>query len=133
MAGAVNRVEAAAVLVTASTAKAAAVTTDVSFQDGIVQWIELTVPDGHFGLTGIQILSANGQAIPYTFGEYIVADDYTKTFDLVGQIDTGSWQAKCYNTDIFDHTFYLRFGVLDFGYAPASQPIPPLSTPPLLV
>jgi hypothetical protein len=128
-----NRIEAFAVTVTAGTAKTSAATTDVSFLDGIVQRIELDVPDGHFGLTGIQILSAHAQAIPYTFGDYIVADGHDFGWDLVGQIDTGSWQVKCFNTDVYDHTFYLRFSVLDFAYAPSTAPLPALAPTPVLV
>lgn len=124
-----NRIESFDVTVTAGTAKASAATTDVSFADGLVQRIELDVPPGHTGHTGIQILGAKGQLIPFTFGTFLVADDHDFGWDLVGVIDTGSFQVKAYNTDIYDHTFYLRFSVLDFGYAepgPAIAALPPV-------
>lgn len=130
---AVNRVEAFAVTVTANTAKASASTTDVSFPDGVVQRIELDVPNGHNGFTGIQILAALGQVIPFTKGAFLVADGHDFGWDMIGQIDTGSWQAKTYNTDVYDHTFYLRFSVLDFGYLTvATPPVAPVVTPVLV-
>ncbi len=133
MAPLANRIEAFAVLVTAGTAQTAAVTTDVSFADGLVQRIELDVPSGHVGLTGIQILSAKGQLIPYTFGTFLVANDHDFGWNMVGVIDTGSFQAKCFNADVFDHTFYLRFSVLDFAYATAAGRLDPLPPTPALV
>jgi hypothetical protein len=128
-----NRVESFDVLVAAGTAQAAAVTTDCTFQDGVLVRLELDVPDGHAGLTGIQILSAKGQMIPYTAGTFLVANDHQFGWDLVGQIDTGSFQVKAFNTDIYPHTFHVRFSVLDFAQIPAS-PAPPAAIPtPLLV
>lgn len=133
MAGAVNRVEAFAVLVPASTPVASPALTDVSFQDGIVQWIEVDVPSGHNRLTGLQVLAAHGQAIPYTAGEFLVVSARELHYDITGFIDTGSFQANAYNTDVYDHTFYLRFGVLDFAYVTQAQPVAPLPPPPALV
>lgn len=129
----VNRIEAASVLVPAGTASASPQLTDVSFQDGVVQWIEVDVPSGHNRLTGLQILAAHGQMIPYTFGEFLIVSGRELHYDLQGLIDTGSFQANAYNTDIYDHTFYIRFGVLDFGYLPAAEPVAPLAPPPALV
>lgn len=128
-----NRIESFTVTVTAGTAQASAATTDVSFQDGLVSRIELDVPPGHNGLTGIQILSAHGQAIPYTVGAFLIANDHFFGWDLVGQLDTGSWQVKAYNTDVYDHSFYLRFNVLDFAYAEEPAPLAQLPPTPLLV
>lgn len=119
--------------VTASTAKASAATTDISFADGLVQRIEVDVPPGHTGHTGIQVLSAKAQLVPATFGAFLVADDHDFGWDMVGVIDTGSFQVKAYNTDIYDHTFYIRFSVLDFAYAQPPQPLPALPPAPALV
>lgn len=133
MAAIANRVESFAVTVAAGTAQASAVTTDVSFADGQVTRVELDVPPGHTGHTGIQILAAKGQFIPYTLGAFLVADDHDFQWDVVGVIDTGSFQVKCYNTDAFAHTFYLRFSVLDFAYVPSGDQLTPLPPTPALV
>lgn len=128
-----NRIESFDVLVPAGTAKSAPQTTSVAFADGQLVRVELDVPSGHNGLTGIQILAATGQFIPYTEGAFLVANDHLFGWDVIGIIDTGSFQARCYNTDVFDHSFHLRFSVLDFAYALAPTPPPPVSVAPVLV
>lgn len=115
-----NRVESFTVTVPAGTTQAGATTTDTSFPDGQVQRIELDVPDGHAGLTGIQIRAAGAQYIPFTEGAFIVANDHDFGWDVIVTIDTGVFSAVAFNTDVYDHNFYIRFSVLDFGYVAAS-------------
>ena len=128
-----NRIESFDVSVPAGTSKASPQLTDVSFPDGVLVRVELDVPAGHVGLTGIQILAAHGQMIPYTFGAFLVADNHDFQWDLTGQIDTGSFQVNAYNTDVFDHSFHLRFSVLDFAYVSGAASTPPLAATPALV
>lgn len=117
-------------LVPANTPSSAPITTDISVLDGLLQRVEVTVPDGHNGLTGIQILAAEAQLLPATFGTYLVANDQTITVDTVGVIDTGSFQAKCFNGGVFNHTFYVRLFMLDFAQvAQPSTPAAPTTVP----
>ena len=127
-----NRIESASVTVAAGTPQSGPATTDVSFPDGTLQRLEIVVPDGHAGFTGIQVLASNAQMVPYTAGAFLVANGETLAFDLVGQIDTGFFQVRAYNTDIYAHTFHLRFFVLDFAQqAPTVEPVAPTVTPTL--
>lgn len=129
-----NRIESFQVTVAAGVTQANAVTTDISVRDGQLQRIELTVPPGHNGQTGIQILAAEAQMIPFTFGAFLVANNEYFGWDMVGVIDTGSFQAKCFNLGSFPHSFYIRFSMLDFAYAPDSlSALPALIAPPALV
>lgn len=128
-----NRIESFDITVPAGTPKAAPVTTDVSFPDGKLQRVEIDVPDGHAGLTGIQLLGAKGQVIPYTTGAFLVANDHAFGWDLVGQLDSGSFQVRCFNTDIYPHGFSIRFSVLDFGYATSDATAAAEPPPPVLV
>lgn len=128
-----NRVESFIVTVPAGTAQASPLTTDVSFPDGNVKRVELDVPPGHTGHTGIRILAATGSFIPYTNGAFLVADDHDFGWDVVGVIDTGSFQVQTFNTDLYPHSFYLRFSVLDFAYSEESPPLSPLPAPATLV
>ena len=128
-----NRVESFIVSVPAGTAQATPQTTDVSFPDGLVKRVELDVPPGHTGHTGIRILAATGRFIPYTSGAYLVADDHDFGWDVIGVIDTGSFQVQAYNTDVYDHAFYLRFSVLDFAYAEATSALAPAPIPAPLI
>ena len=128
-----NRVEAFAITVPAGTAQASPQVTSTTFDDGSVVRIELDVPDGHFGLTGIQILAAGAQYIPKTNGTYLIADGHDFAWDVIVTIDTGAWSVQAYNTDVYDHTFYLRFSVLDFAFQTATVGSPTLQPTPVLV
>lgn len=125
-----NRPEAFAVTVAPNTPQASATTTSLVVADGYLQRVEITVPDGHNGLTGIRILSSNSQLVPFTQNTYLVANDQTLTFDLVGAIDTGNFQAQAFNGGLFQHTFYVRLFMLDFAQVPdLVNPVAPVTVP----
>lgn len=104
-----ERVEWFDVSVTAMTAKASAVETNVSFDQGVVERIEITIPDGHAGLTGIRLLQAHTPVIPSTSNAYIIGNDRTLSWDLTNYLDNGGWSVQCFNTDQYDHTFHIAF------------------------
>lgn len=146
-----NRFEVFDVAVPAGTAKTAATETDTNFAQGTVTSVEIVIPDGHAGLTGITILQAHQQVIPWTAGAFIVGNAEVIRWDVAGFLDNGSWSVRCYNTDVYDHTFHLRFLVNENsatgpgtpGFiqtplvigpaapvpAPAAFPTPPVPTP----
>lgn len=99
----------------ANTARAAALSTDVSFRPGVVVGVEILIPDGHLGLTGLQIATAHTPVLPYAVGQWIIGNDEKIEWALIEQPETGNWQAIAYNTDGFTHTFRIRFLVSDFA------------------
>lgn len=122
-----DRVEAFKVTVAAGVAQAAPTSTDISFNPGEIVGIEIQVPDGHAGLTGLQIGSAHQPLIPNTAGAFIIANNETIEWTMQGLPDTGNWQAFCFNTDRFPHSFYIRFLVVELQryaaqYAPVVSP-----------
>lgn len=104
-----NRFEVFDVTVPASTLKANAVETPTAFADGIVTGVEIVIPDGHAGLTGIAILQAHSQVIPWTSGAYITGNDEIIKWDTAGFIQNGAWSVSCYNSDVYAHTFHVRY------------------------
>lgn len=117
------------VTIAAGTAKAAAISNDVSFEPGPVDEVEIVIPDGHSGATGFQLAQAGQAIIPEESGTYIVANNEVIRWPLDGYNDAGSWQLIGYNTDVYDHTFYLRFLIADKAAAQAQ----PLVAIPLVV
>jgi hypothetical protein len=115
-----DRVEWFDVTVTAGTAKASAVESDVSFDQGEVVAIEITIPDGHAGLTGIALLQAHSQIIPNTSGSFIIGNDRTISWDLHNYLNNGNWSVRCYNTDVYDHMFHVAFLVNELGAGTAA-------------
>lgn len=109
----VNRVEAFTVVAPASTAKATPLEVVTAFEAGTVVRIEIDVPDGHAGLTGIFLAVAKGRILPRTLGSFLVANDDHLGWDLFGVPDSGAWSAFVYNTDLFDHSFYVRYSIVN--------------------
>lgn len=93
----------------AGTAVAAPVTQDCSFNQAEVQEIEVIIPDGHAGLTGLQLQQAHQAVIPYNAGGYIHGNDEQLRFAVEDYIDNGNWQALMYNIDVYDHSWDVRF------------------------
>lgn len=119
-----DRIELFAVEVAAGTAQAAPATTDLSFNDGIVRGLVITVPPGPSGLSGFQILHMGQSVIPYTGNVFVIADDRVITWELSNYPTASGWQFKAYNTDVYPHTYYLEFLV---------DEIPVTKTGPVLV
>lgn len=109
----VNRVEAFAVVAPASTAKATPAEVKTTFNVGTVTRIEIDVPDGHAGLTGIFLAVATGRILPRTAGSFLVANDSHLGWDVIDVPDSGAWSAFVYNADLFDHTFYVRYSIIN--------------------
>jgi hypothetical protein len=113
-----------------------------------VAWVKWRVPPGPVGLMGWRLSMSNGQVLLPAGGGYIVTDNDGDTWTLYDQPDSGAWEVTGYNTDIYDHTVYLDFGVTVPGSAPApvsfipsssiSQPVPvsvpsALTVPPITI
>jgi hypothetical protein len=124
-----SRVEVFDVLVPAGTAKAAPLETPTPFAQGEVVGVTIIIPDGHNGLTGIQLAVAHAQALPYTRGAWIVGNDDEVAFDTVGYPNNGAWSVFAYNVDAFPHTFHVRYEVADFAYLRGVEPQELAATP----
>lgn len=123
-----QRVEIRQVTSAAGTAQSAAVETNLSFDPGIVRAIEILIPAGHAGETGIAIAQAHQIIIPYDGTDWIIGDDNLLTWPVDDYLQTGSWSAFTYNTDAFnDHTWYVRFHVDELGAAVSTAAPQPLS------
>lgn len=108
--------------VPAGTQPAAPVTlTLAAIPEGIVTSARLTVPPGHAGFTGFQLAIAGTPVVPY-LGGWIVADDDKFDVPLDQEVAPGQVVMQGYNTDIYQHTFYLRVFWKD---GPAVQPVTP--------
>ena len=107
------------VAVPAGTAISAPTSTSCAFAQATVQAIEIVIPDGHAGLTGLALAQAHQQIIPQNLGQWIISNDEKLTFPVEDYGNNGDWQAIAYNTDVYDHNFYLRFLCADITPPPA--------------
>lgn len=129
-----SRVEQFEITTPTGTLQTAPQITSLAFQEGTIQRLELTIPGGHAGLTGIAFFHATVQVIPYRAGTFIRGDGQEMGWDLVRYPAGGLWVVRTFNTDVYDHTHHLRL-LLDDIPTPAPplvvtpQPIQPEATP----
>jgi hypothetical protein len=83
-------------------------------EDNTIVDIELEVPPGHNGLTGIRVVKGSVQLIPWSAGTFIIANDYSRTFPVGAYIPTSDLTLQGYNTGAYPHTFYLRMTVVNY-------------------
>lgn len=114
-------------LAPAGTLASAPLEVSTAFLPGDLVGIELNIPDGHNGLTGIRIAAAHAQVIPRTQGAWIVGNDEHLSLDTIGYPSSGAWSALVYNSDLFDHTFHLRYLVADFAYTQPPAVVAPIA------
>ena len=103
-----ERIETFQVPVASSTPEASPVDTALTMAPGRIEAIEVFIPAGHAGLTGLALVHSGQQVIPFAAGSWIVGDGETIKW-TVARFPTGdAWQARTFNTDTVPHTFYLR-------------------------
>lgn len=108
-----ERIEAFDVTIPLGTAVATPQTTALLFDIGVVQRVEILVPPGPSGLVGFQLVHSGQVIIPDNPARFIVADGEVIKWDLEGYPVGRAWALRAYNTDVFDHTIYLRFLVAE--------------------
>lgn len=87
---------------------------DPALPNGVVDSIEVRIPSGHAGKTGIVIWYAATQLVPDAGSQYLKGNGATFHFDLE-MIPTGTgWSWTAHNDDVFDHQFYLTFNINPF-------------------
>ena len=105
-----ERVEIFSVACNAGVLQANAVETALTFDPGVVREIEIVIPAGHAGVTGLAIANAHQIVIPNKGSVWIIGDDEVIRWPMDGYLNSGSWSAFTYNTDFANaHTWYFRF------------------------
>lgn len=97
------------VTVTAGTQIAAPQLTAMTMPARIVRKVRVRVPPGPNGNVGFALAAAGVPIVPYNTGAWIVADNEILEWELEGQITSGAWQLRAYNTGAYDHTLYVVF------------------------
>jgi hypothetical protein len=112
-------------LLSALTPKNTPIVTPVStpwpMEDAHLDRITVIIPDGHAGLTGIRVLWAGTQIIPFSTNVYLTGNDRVVPILFDDYITISGLVIQTYNTDIFDHTFFLEAIISDLPL-PVDQP-----------
>jgi hypothetical protein len=115
------RVYSIAFTVPAGTPQSAPISKTWRTEDNTIEDIELEIPPGHNGLTGIRVMKGDVQILPWSQGTFIVANDYVRTFPIGVYVPTSDVTLQAYNTGSFPHTFYLRMTVTTYDQPSAQQ------------
>jgi len=83
-------------------------------EDALINDIEIEIPPGHNGQTGIEILKGGSPLIPYSAGTWIIANNYSRQFPVNDYVPTADLTIVAYNTGQYPHTFYLRMTVTEY-------------------
>jgi len=106
--GVPNRVEAPTLVVPAGTLSTAPVTQLLFTQRAQLMRLEIRVPPGPSGLVGFRFTHSQEQVIPKVAGTWIVTDDEVISWVLDDLSQQPDWRISAYNTDVFDHTLFVR-------------------------
>lgn len=99
------------VTVPAGTPIAAPMLSPPELVPGRIEQVEIQIPPGHVGATGIRFTLAGQQILPWSNDiAWIIGDNLRAPFPLDIEVANG-FVVVAYNTGNYDHSFYLRFTV----------------------
>lgn len=124
-----DRIETPAIVIPAGVTAAAPQTTALSLRDAVLERIEVRIPPGPSGLVGFAFVHSGQQVIPFTAGQWIIADDESLDWDVQNYPTGNKWSFRGYNTDVYQHTIYLRLHFRELLPVPASAGLPILIVP----
>lgn len=114
------RVFSITVVVPAGTLLTSPLSTPWVTEDNTIVSIEIEIPPGHNGQTGIRLLKGDVQILPFGSNSWIIANDTDKTFPIGSYVPTGDLIIQTYNTGIYSHSFYLRMTTETYVPAPST-------------
>lgn len=82
-------------------------------EDARLLYIDLIIPAGHNGLTGLRVEYNGTQIVPWGDVSYIIANNDRIRFPVNGEITRTGLVIITYNTDVFDHSHYLYAAIQD--------------------
>lgn len=117
------RIYETSVTVPAGTLPTAPQVTSWVTEDNDVLDIEVEIPPGHNGLTGIRVMKGDVQLLPFGINSWLIANDYSRVFPVGIYLPTVDVKVQAYNQGSFPHTFYLRMTVVNHTVpVPAASP-----------
>lgn len=110
--------------VAAGTPQATPSTQTVLLPGVTLESVQVEIPSGHNGQTGLQIFNAGTVIVPWgDAAQWLVGSD--RLLNVPVELDVDSVQLRGYNVGHYPHTFYLRFVTITSGgeLAQAATPI----------
>jgi hypothetical protein len=130
-----DRIEQFEITTTAGVLSTAPTVTPLTMREGQVDRIDLVIPAGHAGLTGIALFHSGNQVIPYKAGAFFRGDDQVRSWPVARYPIGAAWTVRTFNTDVYDHTHMITLLITDvpdagpLPLAPAPVVVTPEATP----
>lgn len=86
--------------------------------------IEIDVPAGHNGLTGIRFNRSKQQVIPVGNNSFLRLNDRMITVSVDEELTEGGLQVVTYNNDNYIHTHFLRATIANLDAQGQAGPLP---------
>jgi hypothetical protein len=123
----VNRTYPLTVTVPAGTSPNTPLSVPYPTEDNDVVDIEILIPAGHCGLTGIRVMWNDRQILPWGVNDWIIANDYHRVFPVGQYLLAAGLRVEAYNMGLFPHSFYLRAQIADCSLVD-QQPVNPIAS-----
>lgn len=93
----------------AGTPQASPTSTDTGLPDCVLWQMEVVIPAGHQGYTGLQLYSSGAPIVPGAASSYpwFTGDDEHPTYPYSWEVQAGS-VLRTFNTGTYDHTWQVR-------------------------
>lgn len=89
-------------------------TTAVTFPPGTITAIQVHIPGGHRGRTGLRVFYGSAQVVPRTFDTWLRGNKKDFRFELDDPFPGGEgWFTEVYNGGAYSHTFELTLEITD--------------------
>jgi|SRR5690349_5238491 len=89
--------------------------TNFALEDAELVSVTILIPDGHAGLTGIRVLQAGQEIIPWDNDDWLVSNNEVITIPMSSEITRTGLSIETYNQDIFPHTHWVRALITNLG------------------
>lgn len=103
--------------------QSAPLVTQINLGDVMLHQIDMRIPPGHNGFTGIQIKLSDNAIVPWgNASAFIVGNDESLKFEYGDEVDAGL-TVVTFNIGTYAHTHYLRFINTPISLAQSEAPI----------
>lgn len=92
----------------AGTTQAVPLMTKWPLDEGTLLYLEVIIPSGHAGLTGLMVQNQGTQYVPWLGSDWLVGDDRTVIVELDTPVAQSGLMIVTYNTGFYPHSHYLR-------------------------
>lgn len=85
----------------------------VTLDDLWLQNIRIVIPDGHAGLTGLQILQSGVVVFPFGDDPFIRGNNEVIDFEWDNEVTAAGLSVSGFNTDVWAHEWLIRWTITD--------------------